>query len=268
MSTIQVENELKTALKFGARLIATNDLDPVYNVLYGAEMSRDQKDRTSLAYWCFYNLGLAAEIGMETTAKAYYDAIEDSIPKGRRGAERRHWRGEAARRTLSWLREHGEPESIVEQIFSKPGYADVANQVKAIPVFGPWITWKIADMGERCLGRTVDFSEASLSMYRDPVQGAAQVLRGDWRAKITSEEVEEVTQAVIDSLRTLKAPPSYDRQINIQEAETVLCKYKSWRKGNYWIGKDIKEIGEAMRAAGPTARRLAQHLPREVRRCR
>jgi hypothetical protein len=43
-------------------------------------------------------------------------------------------------------------------------------------------------------------------------------------------------------LGTLKAPPRFERRINIQEIETILCKWKSHINGHYFVGKDIQEI--------------------------
>jgi hypothetical protein len=34
--------------------------------------------------------------------------------------------------------------------------------------------------------------------------------------------------------------------VNVQEIETIFCKYKSYVKGHYHVGKDIHEIREAL----------------------
>ena len=56
------------------------------------------------------------------------------------------------------------------------------------------------------------------------------------------------TQAVITELMDAYGgmlAPGYGqdsaRLVNIQEVETVLCKWKSARKGHYWIGLDTRD---------------------------
>jgi len=46
--------------EFGDALIRSRDLDPVYCVLYGAQLSEPELSRLLLAYLSFYHLGLAA----------------------------------------------------------------------------------------------------------------------------------------------------------------------------------------------------------------
>jgi hypothetical protein len=54
-----------------------------------------------------------------------------------------------------------------------------------------------------------------------------------------------------------KAPPRFERAINIQEIETILCKWKSHMNGHYKVGKDTHEIHEALKeTSGTTAQTL------------
>jgi hypothetical protein len=43
-----------------------------------------------------------------------------------------------------------------------------------------------------------------------------------------------------------RAPPGFERDINIQEIETILCKWKSYMKGHYQIGEDIEACRVAL----------------------
>lgn len=52
----------------------------------------------------------------------------------------------------------------------------------------------------------------------------------------------------------------------VQEAETVLCKYKSYRNGHYFVGKDTKEIRYALKGWGATANHLAHLVGIQIRR--
>src|SRR6185437_10528018 len=48
----------------------------------------------------------------------------------------------------------------------------------------------------------------------------------------------------------LLAPPWRDRPVNIQEIETVLCKWKSHLHGRYPVGKDTSEVKHGLYAWG------------------
>ena len=45
------------------------------------------------------------------------------------------------------------------------------------------------------------------------------------------------------------APPEFDRLIDVQETETILCKWKSYLGGHYEIGKDTREIEERLKTS-------------------
>jgi len=115
-------------------------------------------------------------------------------------------------------------------------------------------------MAERVLYYDVDFSNSSLGVYADPVKGAALLLHGDMKAVITTEEVQQCCDLLDKHFSYHSAPPFRDRPFNIQEGETILCKYKAYYKGQYYVGKDIKEVGEGLEAAYEGGCDLAQHL--------
>lgn len=157
----------------------------------------------------------------------------------------------------------GSPEKVVHHMFSSLDYQSCVDRIQEIPMFGPWISWKACDMGERVLGFKVDFSQASLAIYRDPRQGAALLLYGDWQHSISDRDLTRIAQGVVRQFNYL-APPRYDRRLNIQEAETVLCKYKAYWKGSYWVGKDIKDVTESLEEAG--FKNLVKAMPAEIER--
>jgi len=253
-------------VEFGKRLIITGDLDPVYNMLHGSGLSWEYKARWCLAYWYYYHVGIAAAIADYDDPNEYYGAMLEIAKQtgGKRGAERRHFRGSKAVRTVNALSHIGTPEEIVRWIFKTQKYEECSKRVRSLPMCGTWIAWKICDMGERCLGYPVDFSSASLAMYRDPKQGAALLKYRDWKAPITPEEVKAVSDEIIRELCLFKAPPDDCRNINIQESETVLCKFKSYWKGHYYVGKDIHDIHEAIDTySGVNYEALKQAIPDE-----
>lgn len=58
-----------------------------------------------------------------------------------------------------------------------------------------------------------------------------------------------VVDSAIQQLAPLLAPPSFDRAVNLQEVETMLCKFKSFYNGRYFVGKDIKELKHSLSLA-------------------
>lgn len=247
---------------FGEHLIETKDLDPVYTTLQGLMLSQSmdsaQVSRWMLAYWCFYSCGVACYLS-ELEGKAFWDGMkvaaanEEPTPFGtrwERGHERRHFRGENARKSLLHLTDNFlYPEDVIEFIGGvnyETDFADVNHRAQTITGFGPWIAWKIADMLNALGLYRVDFSRASRNMHRDPVKGAKML----WVETLASDNVEPTNEQAIswavdllkDSFRNLNVPHDPSRTIGLEEVETVLCKWKSHRNGHYPLGNDITEI--------------------------
>ena len=258
--------------EFGKELVATQDLDPVYVGLVGADLSPELLSRVCLAYWCFYSLGAACYIAEKP--KKFWElmatAAANELPSplgGRwpRAAERRHFRGAQAINAVKELTDLViSPHGVVDHICSGGSYQEVARRAQQLRGFGPWIAWKIADMAERVLGYEVDFLGADLGIYKEPRQGAALVAHGDWKAPVTDSALSQVVKELTFAFRSLKAPPLGDRKINVQEVETVLCKYKSHFKGHYTVGKDILEVRHGLKGWGDVAQQVLGSMPKCV----
>lgn len=241
---------LDSAAKFGECLIRTGDLDPTYIAMSSPNIDRNQLKRLLLAYTCLYHLGASAQLSLRIN-KAFWDNLyAAAVNEGNqwpRGTERRHWRGDNAINSARSLMTYPTPEAVVDY-WSGNGktqtFIDVTTRVREAVGFGPWIAFKIADLLERVLKVPVQFSDCGLNMYEEPRKGAALILTGDEKYNIGKAELDDVVQALArhPKLRKLKAPPYLDRPINIQEIETILCKYKSHCFGHYPEGKDTKEV--------------------------
>lgn len=295
---------------FGDALLKTGDLDPVYIMLADRERLKPELvHRFLIAYWCFYHAGVAALIAecgrkpadfwrlMREAARNETSPGGTALHGGRwpRGAERRHFRGANGIEAVGGLASRYRDSTAAVYGMIGPidlrtsgagderrSFAGVSRAVQSHAGFGPWMAFKIADMAERVLGYTVDFSDCALSMYRDPTQGAAlahylRVIRpanerlGDarspepfagqeWRWPATPEIVREEVEHQLKTFRKYKAPPLGDRRVNIQEVETILCKWKSHYKGHYAVGKDTAEIGQGLMGWGDLSEQLSQNL--------
>lgn len=254
---------LREAAAFGRDLIRTEDLDPIYSALVGSGLPLPVRERWCVAYWLFYHAGVAC-LASEEPGMDVWSLLLRNVGSWPRGTERRHFRGEAAVDALLYLQQRGTPERIVRWLLGPPlsgvPFATVSGRAKTLPQFGPWIAWKLADMGERCLERSVSFSSDTMGLYRDPRQGAALVATGDHKAEVSDETVARVVKALELELAGCLAPPLGDRPVNVQEVETVCCKYKAQTRGHYHVGKDSKDVREALEWAVEKGSRTAPLL--------
>lgn len=248
--------------EFGDILLSTGDLDPVYIMLAQAKMPETQLKRWLLGYWSFYHVGVASRLAEARSPAEYWDLMRVAYDKKwPRGAERRYFRGPKVLRTLEWFQNFGSPEFLVDRWTNGIEFGQIKRQVCCAPLFGDWISFKIADMTERVLRRPVGFTDCHLDIYKDPRQGAALLIKGNYEEAVTGGELAGVISDIVEHFAGYVAPPHGDRPINIQEAETILCKYKSHYKGSYPIGKDTREVGHALVGWGDLAGQLRYYLP-------
>lgn len=280
--------------EFGQHLLETGDLDPVYIALDKMEWSDPaQLERWLLAYWCFYHCGAASYIS-EMPGELFWERMEvattntTEAPDGGRwprGSERRHFRGEAAVNAVAkmkarWLTmperavhdiAYGVPPNQVTPVSDRPQpFAEVAARAKGLPLFGPWIAFKVCDMLDRLGIAPVDFDEAAVFMFDDPTKAALML----WRAEMKMPEnakpkdqarvIQQVVTHLIERFEKHTAPPRHERKVGLQEIETILCKWKSHMNGHYPLYNDIHEINEGLRSWAPhseTARAMLHAMP-------
>jgi hypothetical protein len=249
---------------FGAHLLNSGDLDPIYMMLHnvGHDFDDPQMYRWLVAYWCFYHAGVASYLS-EFRGWGFWKKMmeagvnETPTPLGGRwprASERRHFRGFQAINAIQELEdEYGDsPESMVVYLSQCHGvpldYQTVARRVKTHRGFGDWISFKVADMLDRVLQVPVSFDQAEVFMFKDPRKSALMQYR--LRHNITDPEepidepaaIREVVGYLIDHFSGTAAPPLWDRPVGLQEVETILCKWKSHSRGHYPLNNDCEEI--------------------------
>jgi hypothetical protein len=252
--------------EFGSQLLKTGDLDPVYNALYRMNQPQGfdwgQKKRWLLSYWCLYNCGVASYLS-EFRGKEYWEVLTtaaeniEATPIGGRwprGKERRHFRGDNAMKAVAHLKSrYGHPEEMVEYCMgdhiepTDNTLSGITRRVQTHVGFGPWIGFKVADMLERVMGVGVSFDQAEVMMFKDPTLAALMVGKlWNLESPNYSQEliIHTVAKTLTEHFSAVLAPPSFNRPVNVQEVETVLCKWKSHMHGHYPVGNDIHEIAE------------------------
>lgn len=244
-----------SVFEFGKQLIESQDLDPVYTMLHHAKPSKFDRGKIGLwpaelceyviAYLMFYHCGTASWIVDQLNF--WQAALEAArTAKHPRSSERRHFRGEAAVKAVLALQAHNLTCSeLINSLESRNGaktqLQDVVARVKQWRGFGDWAAFKVADICERLGLLEVEFSPMDIfNMYDSPRKGADLVAE-QLGIPETGKYI-RVYNRLIKNLGHLKAPPRFERTINIQEIETILCKFKSHVDGHYEVGKDIKEV--------------------------
>lgn len=270
--------------QFGKQLLITGDLDPVYIALKLVDWDEDQVKRWLVAYWCLYHCGTASylsawsgDVFFTKLAIAAHNTVK--APTGGRwdrGAERRHWRGQQAVSSCEELtkRYGNKPEDMVNYIMEgAPDFLGISNRVQEHRGFGNWIGFKVADMVDRVLLEKVDFTEAAVFMFKDPTEAALKLWRlreklpDNTRPKDKKME-HQIIHRVVGHLETafagMTAPPAHDRPVELQEIETILCKWKSHLNGHYPLFNDIVEISIGVskwKGCSPAANQFLNAMP-------
>lgn len=248
--------------EFGEHLLSSGDLDPVYIALYSMGLNGERLNRWLLAYWCFYHCGVASYLS-DFSGEEFWDQMfvavknTDQTPIGGRwprGSERRHFRGAQGYNSIQsmYYDYPDNPEKIVSDIIGPLNktpleFKHVAERVKNLKGFGDWISFKVCDMLERVCAVPINFDKAAVFMFKDPVKAAIMLWesRNNHVGKVKPKEgpiIDAVVQYLINHFKEFKAPPKFERTVNLQEIETILCKWKSHMNGHYPLMNDTHEI--------------------------
>ncbi len=267
-------------LSFGEDLLWTEDLDPLYVGLRRLGLPPRQLHRWLVAYWCFYHVGAASWLS-EHAGSYFWTMMKiagqnelppitygiQAAPRWPRGAERRHFRGQACVNALEKMSAmHPMPEDLVTNLTTwstingRLQQRDIMLGAQQLPLFGPWISFKIADMLERVCGVPVEFERNIGLIYKEPRAGLEM-----WHSRLLpGPKIEERYEYLLGHFSSIPAPPvdgPESRGCGPQEVETILCKWKSHMGGHYYVGKDIRDHREALPGWGVTAERLLEAYP-------
>ena len=264
--TTQDKLDIRT---FGAALIQTRDLDPVYCALYDAGLEPEQKARWLRAYMMFDHVGSASWLS-EFRGEAFWAQCsiaarnEDLSPLGGRwprSAERRHFRGAKCVAAVNEMQDRdSHPESWVYSLVDCRTEKEVIKAVKTWPLFGPWAAFKLADLLETTMGFPIKFDPNIGLLYDEPA-AALKILE----TQHTKMSAQDHYTGLMIWITQYQAPPAFRRSCGPQELETVLCKWKSYLGGHYYIGKDIHEQRAALKGWGRTADKMLAAYPEEVK---
>lgn len=235
--------------EFGRQLIKTEDLDPTYTVLWGAQLEPALLRSYLLAYFSFYHMGTAAWIA--DGGKDYWQRMEMAAGSKEypRGSERRHYRGTAAKKSVAWLKQRGVDFLFARFRKDRPlTVGQVIAIVREWQNFGPWIAFKVADILERLDLCPVNPVDAHRYLFESPYKGAVELWKREYPEDHSPDSgvIQWAIGRLLKELGKEKAPPRFERRINVMECETVLCKMHSYTNGKYHVEKDIEEVHHAL----------------------
>ena len=236
-------------ISFGKALLERNDLDPIYVMLYESSLSQEELNEWLLAYWSFYHSGTSSLIVDSPNYWETYRAASESknFP---RGHERRHFRAKIAFQSyLDLSSKFPTPSMAVESLKSATTLAEVTKRVKTWYGFGDWIAFKVADMLERLEIATIEFEVDKVFLFDSPREGAKILwnsINGNAPHPKPVDLANWASDFIVGNLTQFKAPPRYERPLNVQEAETILCKWKSYLGGHYKVGEDVESLQRAL----------------------
>ena len=265
---------------FGAHLLHTGDLDPIYIALDKMELDPVRLSQWLVSYWCLYHAGTACWMADQPVGQFWDNLMTAAVntaetPIGGRwprGHERRHFRGQQAIDGVNSLRAR-HPSGPADMVAGFPAllcgrpsvpFKEISERAQEERGFGPWISFKIGDMVDRLGIVPVSFDQAEVFMFKDPTEAALKL----WRLKAglhedaqPKDKIGAITQ-VVDYLRMRfkdeTAPPTHERAVDLQEIETILCKWKSHMNGHYPLLNDTLEIRAGLAAWGQVSPMAAQ----------
>ena len=249
--------------EFAKVTIEINDLDTTYVMLYNARkvLGDDYVKRFCIAMLMFYHVGEAAHFA-RLKDNEFWDAVLKDYVTIRRGRERRHFRGMQGIRSIASLigqaRDASEASDVLqaiplaraslarhsdsprrpEDLFDRmvaPSYPLLVQLfAKNWKGFGAYFVWKVLDYQERIFDHQIDVSQCYNYVPDLPRQCAEKLWPG--------RPLKDVLDEMEDYLKQFPAPPKYDRPCGVQEAETILCMWKTaYFSGFHQVGDEIED---------------------------
>lgn len=260
---------------FGRQLLTSGDLDPCYLGMTGVK--REQYPAWLVAYCLFYNAGFASWAS-ELSNKEYWptlavaaENVKPCVIGGRwpRGTERRHFRGQAAIKTVQALRKrYATPEQMLDFLVDGPlDIKSVIARVKTHPLFGSWGAFKVADLIDATGLAKVEQDDLEVFLYDTP---RASILE-KWKSKQLPLKAKEEGPALQEAMAWLgkqlsdcRIPHKPKLKPDLFALETIWCKHHSHMHGHYHLNKDTLEIHHGVvpwTAISKTARDFKNALP-------
>jgi hypothetical protein len=135
----------------------------------------------------------------------------------------------------------------IKEFFSADGRL-VFKRIKSIKGFGSWAAWKFMDLMSCCYDNiecdfdSIDFRQA----YTFPLKGLLMINNYPEDVKILKDTKLYKSMllnayAMLEGLDVV-SPHNNNKGIRLNELETLLCKYHSYKHKKYKVGQDIEHL--------------------------
>ena len=264
---------------FGRHLLKSGDLDPIYIALNGAGFPEAQRNRWLTAYCAYYHAGVACYMS-ELPGEKFWQAMMtaatnadgDPTPFGSRwprGHERRHFRGGQAEKGIAeWRMLYGdEPEAMFAELARcGPSFTGIRDRALGHRSIGTWLSFKVVDLVDACMGVPVDQSDITPFFYDTPKFSLLREWRERMKAPVLSRPKDErrtiieMNNWLATQFIDLEAPHKPGHPVDNFCLETIWCKHQSHLNGHYPLNNDIDEINAGLEPWREHSRAAAQFM--------
>jgi hypothetical protein len=238
-------------LEFGDAKLALQDIDPLYRALKEMKWPRQKLCEYTLAFVSFDHAGLACWVCEHDN---FWTGMTNAAENKLRGAPRRYFFPRVATPAVRTLRDrYGSAKTALDALAGP--YAQAEALLRTWPHYGPTACFKLCDMAERVCGVNVDFSMVT----PEQLMSNKMVTKGVYKAmhSLGVDSPNSLFRAMRRHPWRTLAGPGFDRPLNMQEFETILCYYShDDGKNKHLPGMDIENICGELFGWGKIAERL------------
>ena len=227
--------------EFSKQIIETGDIDPDY-ILIRKKCKEYGWGKKQMFNWILHKLVI-----YDSYSELQVIKKEKNIFDVKYGTERR----KSKRFAKDYLNniQRAFIDIDVDKFFTQKGYI-VFSKIKTIKGFGSWAAWKFMDLMSCCYGLDVDFETIDFrKAYTFPLKGLLMINDLPEDVKILQDtklykKLMHNASEMIQGLETLNSPHNNNRGLRINEVETLLCKYHSYKHNKYKVGQDIEHLNK------------------------
>jgi hypothetical protein len=271
---------IKNWQRFSQVLIETNELDPTYSVIVALNKTKSRRwmGHFLMTFLLYYDMGQAIRVADNFEADvdrpwSYWGWLQFMAANEpqfmRRGAARRHMRGENERKALYNLASFGlEPWELVVDMYPRlggfPSYTELYQNMTGRffgTQFGPYFIWKLYDIFNICLDMPISLNlvEALKYMPDEPRKNAMAFF-----PNLSFRQVLLVMTAEVAKL----PHPVREGYCGYAEVETILCALKGYfGTKSHWVGEDIASRWNELKDYPEVQKLLPPLLARGVFEC-
>ena len=227
--------------EFSKQIIETGDIDPDY-ILIRKKCKEYGWNKKQMFNWILHKLVIYDSYSELQVINKEKDIFEVKYGTERRKSKR------FAKEYLNNI-QRAFIDIDIDKFFTQKGYI-VFNKIKTIKGYGSWAAWKFMDLMSCCYGIDVDFETIDFrKAYTFPLKGLLMINDLPEDVKLLQDtklyrKLMHNANEMLEGLETLNSPHNNNRGLRINEVETLLCKYHSYKHNKYKVGQDIEHLNK------------------------